>query len=434
MSSFPLPDVALSDDDYARVVSAVGDTSVLWLEQIAADPIGAMEQGGLSGKPLIVGDAATLAALGADWKELPTFIIPDDMDATQYLANKLRIETRKVDYLVAVGTGTINDLCKYAAAHEDRRYGVIPTAPTMNGFVSSNASITVDGLKQSMKAAMPKVVACDADLLARSPKHMQAAGFGDAICRFTAQTDWYMSHLVMETPYDPLPFLMQAPLDKQLALAAGALGRGNKEATKILMESLLMSGLGMVIAGGSMPASQGEHLIAHTLDRIPAIATSRLNKVLHGEQIAITTLSMALLQRAWLDSPAERWLIGDWKRRARDKYWNSASKIAGYYGLDQAPTVYKEFTSKLPNDRGFEQLLERFGSQWNAIRSRIQSQVPRWSPRQLHQMLLAVGAPTELGQVGWHRARYDGALRHAHFYRGRWTFLDLAYFFGPNQN
>ena len=37
---------------------------------------------------------------------------------------------------------------------------------------------------------------------------------------------------------------------------------------ELLMQTLLLSGLGMTIAGGSYPASQGEHMIAHTYEML----------------------------------------------------------------------------------------------------------------------------------------------------------------------
>ena len=47
--------------------------------------------------------------------------------------------------LLAVGSGTINDVTKCAAARSGRRYAVFGTALSMNGYTSENAAITVDG-------------------------------------------------------------------------------------------------------------------------------------------------------------------------------------------------------------------------------------------------------------------------------------------------
>ena len=63
---------------------------------------------------------------------------------------------RSADALVAVGSGTINDLCKYAAAKDGKPYVVFATAPSMNGYTSMNAAITVDGHKKTLPAATPR--------------------------------------------------------------------------------------------------------------------------------------------------------------------------------------------------------------------------------------------------------------------------------------
>lgn len=98
------------------------------------------------------------------------------------------------DALVAVGSGTINDLCKYAAAKDGKPYVVFATAPSMNGYTSMNAAITVDGHKQSLPAATPLGVFMDLTVLAAAPARMIRAGLGDSLCRSTAQADWLLSH------------------------------------------------------------------------------------------------------------------------------------------------------------------------------------------------------------------------------------------------
>ena len=40
------------------------------------------------------------------------------------------------DYLLAVGAGTLNDLCKYAGFLTHKKSGVFATAPSMDGFTS----------------------------------------------------------------------------------------------------------------------------------------------------------------------------------------------------------------------------------------------------------------------------------------------------------
>src|SRR5258708_2290150 len=64
-------------------------------------------------------------------------------------ASYLRGETSDCDALVAVGSGTINDLCKYVSHQDNKPYLVFPTAASMNGYLSANASITIEGYKKT---------------------------------------------------------------------------------------------------------------------------------------------------------------------------------------------------------------------------------------------------------------------------------------------
>ena len=50
---------------------------------------------------------------------------------------------------VAVGSGVINDLVKLASHHNGRRYLVVGTAASMDGYTAYGASITRDGNKQT---------------------------------------------------------------------------------------------------------------------------------------------------------------------------------------------------------------------------------------------------------------------------------------------
>ena len=125
---------------------------------------------------------------------------------------------RSADALVAVGSGTINDLCKFAAAQDGKPYVVFATAPSMNGYTSMNAAITVDGHKKSLPAATPLAVFMDLEVLAAAPARMIRAGLGDSLCRPTAQADWLLSHHLLGTPYRSAPFAMLA---EDESIAAG---------------------------------------------------------------------------------------------------------------------------------------------------------------------------------------------------------------------
>lgn len=200
--------------------------------------------------------------------------------------------------ILALGSGTINDLCKIAAKNLNIPYAIIASAPSMNGYLSQNASITISGHKKTLPATLPKQVFCNAKILNSAPENMKKAGIGDAMCFYSCHFDWYLSHLVLATKFDERPFLM---LQEKMAFLVNNYQKfslNDEEFLEILLEILLISGLGMTIVGGSYPASQSEHLISHILEMKYG---SKLTNNLHGQQIAITTIFTAQKQEELLN-------------------------------------------------------------------------------------------------------------------------------------
>jgi len=133
---------------------------------------------------------------------------PDDKTAERVMG-----EGERAGSYIAVGSGSITDLAKYSAARQGKRCAVFGTAPSMNGYTSVNAAITVHGHKKSLAAISPDGVFIDLGVLAKAPKRLIQAGFGDAICRSTAQTDWLLSSRLLGQTYRLAPFAL-SPISK----------------------------------------------------------------------------------------------------------------------------------------------------------------------------------------------------------------------------
>ena len=56
---------------------------------------------------------------------------------------------------VAVGSGVINDLTKLVSSHLGRRYMIVGTAASMDGYTAYGASITFEGNKQTFDCPAP---------------------------------------------------------------------------------------------------------------------------------------------------------------------------------------------------------------------------------------------------------------------------------------
>jgi len=362
----------------------------------------------------VVDDKNTAEALGDDvfralkgrfpctHVTLPLPLVADDAAVAT-----LRTQTLSADALVAVGSGTVNDLCKYVAHLDRKPYLVFPTAASMNGYLSANASITVSGHKKTMLAMMPQAVFCDLSVIASAPKRLSQSGFGDSIARSTAQADWLLSHLVLDTHYDETPFALLAEDKPQLLASAGGILRQDKASVQILLKTLLLSGMGMTIAGGSYPASQGEHMIAHTYEMLSSKAGEHLPKHLHGESIAVTTLAMAHMQQQLLSRNASF--------RPADF---SSERMIHLFGSDVASQCRKAFDGKM----ALVSLTEK--PKWQDVVEKIAAVTLPLTT--LEAALKQAGAPVHFSELTWQEERFIDALHYARYTRERFTFLDLS--------
>lgn len=262
-------------------VFAVG-TRVLEISGNAREAL----QGWLSGRVFAVADANTAAFWPAADK-----VFSADVKPAKRLAEELA--TADADIFLAIGSGTINDIVKYASFLAGKPYAVLATAPSMNGYLSATASLIDGGKKESLKAHLPVALFADTRILADAPLRLIQAGFGDSICRATAQADWLLAHLVKQTQYDALPFLLQSDVEQRFTANAAVLKGRSPQVIADLMEWLLLAGLGMTYCGGSYPASQGEHAIIHAMEMLHPQFT---DSYYHGEMIAVATLTMAEIQ------------------------------------------------------------------------------------------------------------------------------------------
>jgi glycerol-1-phosphate dehydrogenase [NAD(P)+] len=372
----------------------------------------------LGGRLAVISDANTHEALGArvvraltDRVAVTEVCLPGRPHADAASVEAIRRESSDCDALIAVGAGTINDLCKYAAASDGKNYAVFGTAPSMNGYTSVNAAITVDGHKKSLPAVAAAGVFLDLDVLSKAPKRMIRSGLGDSLCRPTAQADWLLAHLLLDQPYRQAPFTLLEDDEADLFANSEALLRGDLDAMRALARTLVLSGFGMTLCGGSFPASQGEHLISHYVEMM---APSDWPEAFHGEQIAVTTLTMARLQERLLDGAAPR----------LHATALSEAEVTEHFGAKLGAACWTAFAAKRFDAARTEALNARLAENWDSFRMRLRAVLPPAAA--LEEVLARAAAPRRPEDLDWPRAFYREAVRHAREIRDRYTFLDLA--------
>ena len=337
-------------------------------------------------------------------------IVLDRPKADEATADLLQERCRHIDALIAVGSGTLNDLCKYVTHRTDRRCAVFATAPSMDGYVTTTVSITRGGFKLSLPAHAPTGVFFDLGVLAAAPARMMQAGLGDTVCRTTAQVDWLLSHLLLDTVYAETPYRLMAADEPRLYAQAHRLPEGELGAMLLLTRMLILSGLGVLVTHTSHCGSMGEHSISHFIDTF----ASPHPKTLHGGQVGIATWSMARLQAMMLASPEPPVLAPlplDPARFERD------------YGR-LAPGCLDAVRKKPFDAAGTERLNRRLSEWWPAMRDRLLSVM--LPVAEVERVMRAAGAPLTAAGLGVDPALYRRAVGGAHELRDRYGFLDLA--------
>lgn len=411
-----LLDGALTDHDTGLRLS-VPTRQIVIADGLSGEVDNLLDRAAMPRNLAVISDPATRGAIG------PSFFaeLSDRVTADIVLTDRPHPDMQTVERvlalsatspgLISVGSGSITDIVKYAAHLSGKPFVAFPTALSMNGYTSMNAAITVDGHKKTLPATSARAVFFDLRVLTKAPVRMIRAGFADSLARATAQTDWLMAHLLLGLPYRSVPFVLLADDEPRLVANAGKLIEGDSEAMAQLARTLTLSGFGMTICGGSYPASQGEHLISHVIEMLgdPAWPQS-----LHGEQIAVTTLTMARLQ--------ERLMAQDTLRLRPD--YDRTAELSAFFGPELGAACAVELRKKALTGDVIDELNVRLATDWPDIRRQLQATLG--SSQRLLGALAAVGAPTTPADIRVPQQFYNGAVHNARALRDRFTFLDLA--------
>lgn len=187
-----------------------------------------------------------------------TLLIPNE-SAIEKVTDKLE----NIDLIIGVGSGVIQDLCKYVSFNSGIPYFIVATAPSMDGYASSGAAMITSGMKVTYSAKVPDAIIADTEVLKDAPLDMIKAGYGDIIGKYSALNDWKLANVVYGEFYcDYIYNLMFDALKKTLPLAKKLLER-DEESIGTLMEALVIAGIAMSFLGNSRPASGSEHHLSH---------------------------------------------------------------------------------------------------------------------------------------------------------------------------
>ena len=171
--------------------------------------------------------------------------------------------TEKTELIIGIGSGVINDLCKYVSYFHDLPYFIIATAPSMDGYASVGAAMILNGMKVTVNTRPPKAIIAESDVLKNAPIDMLKAGYGDIIGKFSCLNDWELSALVNGEYFCKKIYEYTLKCAEGIKDKAKSILAREPSAVNELMEALVTVGILMSFAGSSRPASGSEHHLSH---------------------------------------------------------------------------------------------------------------------------------------------------------------------------
>lgn len=327
---------------------------------------------------------------------------------------------KDIQFLMVMGSGTMNDLTKWAAKVRDIPYVVVCTAPSMNGYTSSISALSVGGFKTTQDIGPATAVIADVDILKDAPIEMIRAGMGDLLSKNVCNADWRLSRHIRHTYFCEVPHRMTRRQENYYLEHAVELGKRDPEAVRQLTEAIMNSGFSMAIVGESSPSSGAEHLISHYWEMQDEMAGRPIN--LHGAQVGVGTLIAAeIYERAQRMGPDDIDL--DLARR-RHKDEDALRALVDRHYREVADKTFEETKEKVvtwpEREAELTHLRENWDDIWKDVRRFLR---PR---AEVERAMKEAGCPMRASDLNISRENTANAIRYSRLMRNRYTILDLT--------
>ena len=331
----------------------------------------------------------------------PKIVFPGGSHATEVNADILMKELVKNNYsaLVACDSGSVHDITRYVCHAVKKTFVSFPTAPSVDGFVSGIAAMTIRGRKISYPSTPPVALFADADIYGTAPPELTASGIGDIVGKYVSLFDWRFTSLITdETVEEDIYSLEQDALEKVM--------NSNSSETnfiELVMDCLVKSGVAIQLKGSSRPASGAEHHLSHLWEMN---CINKETNALHGEKVGVSALLVL------------------------KKYKSCRKPVFIPKSLDPnfLRPVYGSLTEGIIEENTPDPLSEISQEKLNAASDKIRQLIDELpQPEKIKNFLLSVRAKTTLGELGLPDTSdfAEMSLKYAPYVRRRLTMLKI---------
>ncbi len=324
------------------------------------------------------------------------------------------------DLVVAVGTGTINDMTRYFSFKMGRPFFTVATAAPMDGFASSIAAIHVNNLKTTFDAQTPLCIIGDTEILKGAPYSMIAAGLGDLVGKATCLCDWRLAHIITgEHSCENIIRLVESNVDHVLESADAAKDR-DPQVLGNIMEGLVLAGVAMSLYGNSRPASGCEHHMSHYWETIFAQRGER--PVPHGTQVSVGTVLILKAVEELLHTPVDFEKARAAARAYDPAAWEETMHKA--YGPAAPGVIEMEYRAKKNECAGRLARIDAIETNWQQIQALLKA-LP--SSESIMKILRGLSSPCLPAQIHVDKQLLKDTFLYCKEIRARYTILQLLW-------
>ena len=330
------------------------------------------------------------------------------------------------ELILAVGSGTINDICRYVSAVANKPYCVVGTAPSMDGYVSAGSALIYNNLKLTFETHAPLAVFLDPEILSQAPKDMISAGVGDLLGKINSLTDWKLSKIVNnEWHCDFISDIVDTAICKAVKNSDKISTRENTAIAE-LTEGLLLSGVCMDFAENSRPASGSEHHLSHFWE-MRYLLEGR-ETVFHGTKVGIgTVITLKAYEYVSILKPdfakirsIARTSPSEWETEIQKAFLGAADEI-----------ISLEKKCRKNGNKRLSVRLASIEQNWDSIHNLAKKAV---RSKIVCNTLHRLDAPTFPHEIGVDKEMAREAILYAKEIRDRYTVLQLLWDLGELEN
>lgn len=367
-----------------------------------------------SGDCAVIYDENTYEALRGKHPRAKQEVVlpPEGLHANEHGVELAKARLGDAKMLIAAGAGTVHDITRYICAERGLPFGSVPTAASVDGFVSSVAAMTLGGFKVTVPSAAPEFLVADLDVVAKAPMYLAASGLGDVLGKFVSLTDWEIAHIVTgEYHCRYTADLMKSAAD-EAARSVEGIAAGDRAAYGSLMKALVLSGVAMQLSENSRPASGAEHHVSHLIEMGPPWLPPV--DALHGEKVGVGTILALEKYRAWIGEKPDALVsaAGAWKPYTE-------AQLAPVFGHLTESVMKENARCCLESVKP-----ERIAEGWDAIQTLLCA-LPE--AETVRAMLGRVGGKTTLADLGIDASEREKLLTWSPVVRNRLTFMRLLH-------